>query len=157
MIYIESDPTGETYRRVLELIWAHSSAFTLVLEQPGLSPSNEAREWTARLATDLLTTEHVNSWPGTQMPADADPVTLGRYRLTPVTKELILEQHSLFSWCLPALPEDLAFYRSDGRVTLGTTAHEGFAMVAMGEISEEQFKSIAPDVRYRYSPGEWRR
>lgn len=65
-----------------------------------------------------------------------------------------MEQKALYDWVLPALPEDLAFYDTDGKCFFGSTAHERAAMLRSGRISERLFVMENPGVEFAWFPGD---
>jgi hypothetical protein len=134
---IISEPTGETYRRLLAALADHAALVGLVIRpETRLSARGEAA--VAEVLRLAVEDSEVSEWPGTQLlrgearviklPASEEVVTL----LTQLAD-------SLYSWQHPNLLEDMFFLRSDGSTLLGTIAHEVDAFL---ELSPEEESAI---------------
>lgn len=154
MIQILSEPRGDDYRRLLTLSAEYCSTFTLVLKRPKVGRGANAKRTEAELLPHSIQEKRVVSWAGTIRPAGSSPARLGVYRFCAKSMELLSKVDGLYDWCLPDLPEDLDLFRHDGRPFLLSTAHEREAMIGAVEISEKRFREIAPNVEYRWVPGE---
>ena len=90
-------------------------------------------------------------WPGTRLMGHTAPVY--SYRVTPeLTAALKGKVRSLYAWLPPDLPEDLAFYWPDGSPLLGTSSHERFAFVNLGEQEIDEFKQEVPGLSLSKKP-----
>lgn len=155
MFRIISEPRGESYLALLRLASRHCGTFSLVLKRPGIGRGPSAKQMESRLSAFSVGEQRTVSWGGTSRPLGSAPARLGVYRLCDDSLRILEEVDGLFAWCLPHLPEDLILYRPDGRMFIGSTAHEMVAMLAAAEITEEEFRAVAPDVDYQWHPGEW--
>ena len=71
----------------------------------------------------LLGIDEVSTWPGSGITKGTIPLwtfAMG----TGLPDLLIAHSHGLYDFQAPKLPEDLAIYRSDGSLMLGSVAHE---------------------------------
>lgn len=151
MIYLASEPVGDTYRALLKLAVRHSSEFRLVVGMNRHKPNAHAQKILDRLAPFLIAENLQTEWAGTS--TQGPPVRVARYRVATEAVEVLSEADGLYSWMLPDLPEDLSFYVSDGRCFLGSTAHESEAMICVGDISAEAFEKAVPGAAYRWYAG----
>lgn len=70
----------------------------------------------------LIKIELVKAWPGTRV---CDAVPLWSLMFDDCLRDLLIKQsRGLYGLQAPKLPEDLAIYREDGSLLLGTVAHE---------------------------------
>lgn len=152
MFRILSEPADESCRGLLRLALEHCETFTLVLKRTKVGRGINAKRMESRLKRFSIEEDWVKSWGGTHLMKGA--ARLGRYRLCEESLELLGEVPGLYSWCLPQLPEDLDFYRADGRPFLVSSGHEREAMLGAGRITERVSRAAAPDVEYEWLPGE---
>lgn len=153
LIYLRSEPQGESYRALVRFIRDYTTEFSLVLRRKRSKPGSQASLIIARLAPFALESADVTSWPGTQLGSGAGTAGLAKYRLTDETMDVLLAQESLYGWQLPNLPEDPAFYAADGSCFFSATCHEREAMLCSGAITEEQFARRNPLLRFTWYPG----
>ncbi len=74
----------------------------------------------------LIATEETQRWPGGG--TIKGTTSLWKFRLEPTLRDLLLARaKGLYRLLSPRLPEDLAVYREDGSVLLGSVAHEHMA------------------------------
>jgi hypothetical protein len=80
----------------------------------------------------------VSEWPGSQL-ADPWAEQLIRFRFDEEAIALICATvPGLYQFQRSWMPDDLAIYRHDGRVWLGSTAHENYGWL---ELSEEEHRT----------------
>jgi len=97
------------------------------------------------LKEHLVEVANQMEWPGTRL--TLSPAAVYWYRVTPeLIAALKTKVRSLYEWAVPDLPEDLAFYRPDGRALLGTSSHERFAFINLTEKELDEFKHELPDL-----------
>jgi hypothetical protein len=76
-----------------------------------------------RVGPWLIAIDEVDRWPGSGVIKGT--VALYKYRLESGLVDLLLStSKGLYDFQAPKLPEDLAIYRADGSVLLGSVAHE---------------------------------
>jgi hypothetical protein len=119
--------TGDKYRELLRRLLEVSASFSLVLRddlsfRPESSPLLEA------LAPFERERGRRDRWPGTQTSAKKKPL-VAHFRSSPEVLETLCVPGSIFAWCVPRYPEDLAFYDHDGKPMFATTAHDSDAWV----------------------------
>jgi hypothetical protein len=146
VIDVLSDPTGDTYRAILNLAMDECETFSLVwLDQLRFLPS--AEEIAGRLTPHLIAEVRAVEWPGTRLLGPT--ARLRRYRISEVSMAVLAERASLFSWRAPDFPEDLAFYNADGSVWLGATAHEEDAFFDNIRHTKRDLMSLVPGLHVR--------
>jgi hypothetical protein len=134
------EPTPDAFRRLLSILSEESYSFSLVI-QPDLGLTASANALLVSLRPHLLRIDRTSSWPGTEL---LDGVAEVRhYRVESEAVEALLRASPLlYRWRQPRLPEDLALYDMNGRVMLGSTAHERDGWIEVPEALEEVVKSI---------------
>lgn len=98
-----------------------------------------------RLEPGLLTREHVYAWPGTRLAGSTGGADLLVYSPAPSVGEVLKsEADSLWQWRQPEMPEDLCFFRPDGRPFFFSVTHErqAFLDVSASEAVELQQSGV---------------
>lgn len=125
---IVSEPRGPAYEALIRYCAAEGATGTLADLFPKSRAGEQARaEFIKRAEPDLIATELAGRWPlgEPQTGNPAKPTPLWRFGLGGSVLDFLLDgPRGLYRWKAPKFPEDLAIYRTDGTVLLGTVAHE---------------------------------
>ena len=140
---VVGEPKGDTYRALLEFASRLGSRFSLVWREEG-KPSEIAKEIVELLAPDLIAEARTDEWPGTRLLGDM--ATVRTYRLSENARAVLARAQGLYDWLEP-LPEDLAFYTSDGRTWLGSIAHERVAFVCPSIVTVPELEASVRGLR----------
>lgn len=141
---LQREPTGAAYTELLTLLARHCQTFSLVVI-PSIVLRSAASGVLARLEPYLQTAEETTEWPGTQLLGHS--ARIYRYRLDPNSLAILLDAApGLYAWRQPDLPEDLAVYDADGRVWLGSIAHERDAWI---DVPAELVRSLGSVLRLK--------
>jgi len=147
VLSFHAEPMNEAYRGLLQFALAHSATFTLVTRHD-LKTRKSHNQCLENLQPFLLEEREVCEWPGTRLINGT--ATLRRYKAVPDAFEpLYGAGKGLYQWVQPDLPEDLAFYDSQGRCWLESTAHEKMAFVDDRLIHLKSLSRTAPGVDLR--------
>jgi len=142
--WIYRDPVGKDYTRLIEFCARRSSKCTFALQQPQQF-GRSCHQFLDSLKEHLVEVANQMEWPGTRLMLS--PAAVYWYRVTPeLIAALKTKVRSFYEWAVPDLPEDLAFYRPDGRALLGTSSHERFAFINLAEKEIDEFKHELPDL-----------
>lgn len=122
--WLASEPRGPAFEALLNYCATVGCYCSFVDQFPRTKKGREAREHFLESAKPhLLGIDDVNSWPGSSVLKGTVP--LWRLSLDAGFREVLLAHaKGLYDFRAPKLPEDLAVYRSDGSVLLGSVAHE---------------------------------
>ena len=90
----------------------------------------------------LIREEYTDEWPGTKLLRSKAKVR--HYRLTDESLPILAEAPSLYAWLAPNLPEDLAFYATDGRCWLLSSAHEKDSAFVDDSVSIKELQASVP-------------
>jgi len=142
----EIEPAGMIYQTLLQIAKSHMYAFSLVWRD-----SFDFAESATSLAHDLQPwlcyERHAQEWPGTTL---LDGWAMVRwYRVTEESLALIANPGRLYGWIRPAYPEDLAFYRRDGKPWLGSVAHEDMGWLDLDRLD----RRVSRDLLRMTNPG----
>lgn len=125
--WFASEPRGPALEALLGYCAAMGSYCSLVDTFPHSKKGREARErFLLAAKPHLLGIDDVSDWPGSGVIKGTVPLwrfTMGAGLLD----VLVAESKGLYDLRAPKLPEDLAVYRSDASVLLGSVAHEHMA------------------------------
>jgi hypothetical protein len=140
-----SEPEGAAYAELVEFCCSVASKMILVVRDPEKDSGARIKEKLARLNEFHVEAVRAREWPGTiLMGHDA---LVYSYRVAPGLQQVLQELATrLLEWLHPAAPEDLCFFRADGRVILVTTSHEGDAYLMLTEPEFQALKERAPHV-----------
>jgi hypothetical protein len=122
--WIASEPRGPALEALLNYAVAVGSYCSFVDLFPKNKKGREAKEgFLMHARPNLLGISDVSSWPGT---GDfKGTVPLWRFTMCAGLVDLLTAvAKGLYDFRSPKLPEDLAVYRADGSVLLGSVAHE---------------------------------
>ena len=137
-------PTGETYRQLVAFLFRYSASCSLVLrKQIPTTPSQQV--FLDRAQQFLVKKSEQKEWPGTLLLGGVADVFV--YQLTRDLEFLILQANGLYDWQSPNLPEDIAFYRSDNSLLLGSIAHESDSFLELTEKEREDLYQIVPAIK----------
>jgi hypothetical protein len=140
-INIAEEPRGETYQALLRFAVSRCQRFSLVwCDQLAFHPA--AWEVASTLEPYLVARVRTDAWPGTQLLGHQ--ATVGYYQSTPEAVAVLETAHGLYSWLSPLLPEDLAFYSSEGKLWLGSISHERDAWFQTEELSRAEILQSVP-------------
>lgn len=141
-----TEPTGETYGRLLDFIRHRASTFTLVLSGSG-KKSARALQLLASLDQYLEDKVETREWPGTVL-SEGFTGVLYRFRVDDGSVEFLRHAApSLYAWCAPARPDDLCFYRADGSTLLTSTTHEREGDLRLSQTEFDELKQSASALR----------
>lgn len=138
------EPRADILRGLLRWLATHSLKVSLVVRKYlGLNPDGEAL--LARLRPHIVAQMESSSWPGTTLFEDvATVLELGA--VDDVVEEVLRAAIGLCEWKQPALPEDLAFIRSDGAAILTSIARERDAYLSITTTEYAALAQSVPDV-----------
>lgn len=118
---ILEEPTGNTYKQLVELAFSVCDEFTLVKREQ-LDLNENAQQLLKELKPYIKEIKKQNEWPGTKL--------LGHYAdvyyfdCKQELKEILIRNTDrLYQWVQPELLEDLCFFKNKN-VWLVTIAHE---------------------------------
>lgn len=148
--WIYREPVGRDYTRLVEFCAKRSFQCTFVLQRPQQF-GDRCCQFLDNLKEHLIEVANQMEWPGTRL--TRSPASVYWYRVTPgLIAAVKTAVRGLYEWSIPDLPEDLAFYCSDGNVLLGTSSHERFAFINLTEEEIDDFKHELPELRLSKIP-----
>jgi hypothetical protein len=149
--WLSSEPRGQQYERFVEEAARHSMWMSLVERDTEQFVSVWADQL-SRLKSDLTAVTKQSEWPGTKL-LGGDTAQVFWYKISPVLIGTIKSAvNKLYDWVRPNLPEDLAFYREDKSVFLGTSAHERFAFLNLSAPELFALKQAVPEIEFFRKP-----
>lgn len=152
---LKGAPRGKTYRALLDFCGQSSAMASLVyFESAPAEPDHPIRD---ALSTHRLGAYFTTVWPANGSLDPAAPIFPDRYlefygaddALGTLLKSAT---NALYRWCMPALPEDLSFSRSDGTVLLATITHERIAFLQVDEREKAAFSRCCPALNLKLMP-----
>lgn len=139
IVGFEVEPAGVIYQTLLRIAKSHMFAFSLVWRD-SFKFAESATCLTRDLQPWLCYERYTQEWLGMAL---IDGWALVRwYRVTEESLALIANPGSLYGWLWPAYPEDLAFYRHDGKPWLGSIAHEGIGWLDLDRLDRRVSKDF---------------
>jgi hypothetical protein len=146
---IWSEPRGPAFEALLNYCAAMGSHCSLVDTFPHSKKGREAREHFFQSAKPhLIGVDNVDRWPGNGVFKGTVP--LWRYRLEAGLLDLLLSRSKgLYGFRAPKLPEDLAAYRRDGSVLLGSVAHEHMGWMNLTAQEGEDPRLALVELRFK--------
>ena len=115
---------GFAYQQLLNWALEECDSFSLVTRKGFESPQeNEIYE---KLKQHIIEESKTNEWPGTKVYGPPEH-TIRFYKLNRKSIKILSNANSIYSWLSPDKPEDLAFYKTNKQLWLGSVAHEGMA------------------------------
>ena len=139
------------FKEIINFVAPKSKEFYLVGSPQIKNPTMR------RLKRHLLRTEYQTEWPGTRF-ANPDPAgyPVMYFQVSPESIKLLLEEKaSLYGWetYYPTqyMPDELGFYRKDGRVLLATVSHEGQGWLKLEKGEFEKLRPILDENEIEYS------
>ena len=136
---IYKEPRGDAYEALLRALLPFSRRFSLTVQADmGVECSEGCVALLARLSA--LGAEQVqrSDWPGTALGSRTAAVWTCDISEESLDELLVVD--GLYEWIMPDYPEDLAFYRQNGSVVLGSIAHEQEGFL---ELSKEELEALA--------------
>jgi hypothetical protein len=119
---IVEEPVEESYDGLLNFCAAPAATCSLVV-RPDVGAGPAVAAFLDLCRPHLIRSSQCSEWPGTTLIGHA--ATLHEYAVSSALVRLLSRQcRRLYGWITPNLPEDLAMYRADGSVLLGSIAHE---------------------------------
>lgn len=120
---LKSQPNGRYYYKLLDFLGSISKEFILVKNEQ-LEFNENAKLLLNSLSSNLLKKSFSNEWPGTRL-LGRDKAEILHFKANQNSVDILKKySNSLFDWLSPKLPEDLAFFREDGSLILGSITHE---------------------------------
>jgi hypothetical protein len=132
------------YSLILQFMQDVASEFSLIVQpRLRLDPSGEG------LLSEFLPFQRfcgeVDRWPGTILLKGK--VTIYQYSYNQQARLILNKYSSTFSdWIQPLLPEDIAFYRSNSSVLLGSISHESSVMFYLENCEQKEMKDKYPEL-----------
>jgi len=146
MLTFHAEPMREAYRGLPQFALTSSAAFSLVTRHD-MKTRQSHDQCLDQLRPFLLDERDVREWPGTRIDGTA---TMRRYKADPAALEpLYGAVKGVYRWVQPDHPEDLAFYDSERRCWLETTAHEHMAFVDERLVDVEGLVETVPGIDLR--------
>jgi len=129
---IKSEPRGPAFEALLNYCTDVGLSGSLVDRFPSSRKGRDARERFLQLIRpQLMGIEAVTGWPGT---SEQGATPLMRFSLDKMLVSSLSElAKGLYQFHSPNLPEDLAVYRADGSVLLGSVAHEHLGWMLLSD------------------------
>jgi hypothetical protein len=140
---IVSEPRRQSLDALLAFCAAHGAYGTLVDLFPSSAKGISARMDFLAIAEPYLEFGSVDRWPlgEPENGSVGHSLPLWKFPLTSSFVDILAAKaRSLYDWKSPKLPEDLAIYRENGTVLLGTVSHEciGWLNLSSQEASSPQ-------------------
>lgn len=136
-----SEPTGPTYRALLEFAQQSSTTLSLTWRKQ-LTFDATAHKIKSDLQPFLDRQDETDTWPGTTLVGHTAIVRF--YRVCPDTLQILTAAERLYAWLAPDRPEDLAFYSPAGRWWLASIAHERQSFVDADAVDLAALTSAVP-------------
>ena len=128
------EPHGSAYDLLLGFCAERSKTCSLVQRKP-----DQAEHFLSLAQAHLVESRLTASWPGTELIGPIARIHV--FALSAGMLELLSTRcRRLYGWLQPDLLEDLATFRQDGSVVLGSIAHEGESWL---EITEEEARGLS--------------
>ncbi len=141
---INKEPTGSLYLQLLQFALQRCYEFSLTWRNQ-LIFEDSAYKLETDLASFLIKSYESSEWPGTKLLNGSAKIC--RYRFTKESIKLLLRVNSLYSWLSPKYPEDIIFYKHNGKPWLITISHERDAYIEDDFIDiENEIKITLPDL-----------
>jgi hypothetical protein len=131
---------NQCYKPFLEFAFRHAESCSLIVRKT--PPLHEkGQNFLKSASADLIHASDQSEWPGTKLISGVARVhTFG---LSPGFRRLFLDEtDDLGGWLSPTLPEDPAFYRSDGSVLFGSVIHERDAFADLTDAEAAECREI---------------
>lgn len=142
---IVSEPVDVGYSSLLKFLFKHSTQCDIVV-QASCHSSDSAQAFLDSVRPYLADDHMQSSWPGTVL-GDGSMALVQAYSLEwPFIEAMTTAADGLYEWLSPDLPENPAFYRSDGTVLLGTTTHERDAFLNLTQAEHSELVEAAPQL-----------
>jgi hypothetical protein len=137
---------GERYKELVRYAVEHDFILGLVVRHQLRQSPNLARVL-RRLEPWQLDRELVYAWPGTRLGESTGGADLLTFQCTLHSGEVLTsEAESLWQWVQPDLPEDMCFFRQDGRPFFFSVTHERQAFLDADPVEIEELRQR--DLKY---------
>lgn len=124
------DVRGPAFLELLLTMTSRARTAGLVVDYS--APSESAVALLSVLDGKLLSREESRTWPGVEVPDDAEPSTVLTFRYDQAVARALHEAcPAIFGWQKRGLPCDLHLSDAEGRTVLGSSTSEGDAWVEM--------------------------
>ena len=146
-----TEPSGATYRRLIDYAMGQCLEFCLVLQSPSEASPSELAALDA-LLPHRTEVQRTYRWPGTRVFGSGPKAGVYWHRCSREAGESLVALSSrLYDWLEPKLPEDLAFVTTNRQGWLITVAHEREAWLA-DTIDVSDFRAGVPRVTLEHRP-----
>jgi hypothetical protein len=146
--FFTEEPKGETYKNLLQLASARCQTFSLTWRLQ-TKFKDTAHQVAAALEEYKVSERQTKEWPGTQL--GNGEALVRYYRLNKKSIVVLDEVEGLYSWLIPELPEDLAFYLPKEVCWMGSIAHEQEAWIEDKTLTLEDFKRAVPGLKIAHA------
>lgn len=120
------------YTHLLDWAATNASTFHLVLRH-GLDFSDAALSIIQDLESDTLRIRVSREWAGTMA---MDAARIIECRVSKSSLAVLHQAPSIFAWCYPERPEDIAFFAADGRCLFNSVSHHEEAWICTQGLKE---------------------
>lgn len=142
---IAVEPAGAAYAALIRFAEAEASTFSLAWRhQIKFDPG--AHAIAKALRPSLIRQQVTDTWPGTELLGHTAIVRF--YKVSPGARRVLEAVDRLYMWRAPGRPEDLAFYRPDGRWWLASIAHEQQAFIDADAIDGSRLLAAVPGLQF---------
>lgn len=147
-----SEPRGPAFEALLNYCASMAGHCCLVDKFPRSKNGRDARaRFFESAKPHLIGVDDVDRWPGSGLLKGTVP--LWNYRLEAGLLGLLLSRSKgLYDFQAPRLPEDMAVYRPDGSLLLGSVAHEHMAWMNLTADEKEDRRLGLVELRFTGSP-----
>ena len=143
---IVAEPKGQTYIDFLKFAASRCDSFSLVWRDQ-FKFEQSADDVKDSLKPFLISNIRTDDWPGTKL--IGHEAIVRRYRIEDEAVKTLQVAGSLYSWLQPNLPEDLAFYSSDGKVWVASISHEHEAWFMDASLLPAEIHAHVPGLKIR--------
>jgi hypothetical protein len=134
MFKIVKDPSGNTYRELIELAFDICDEFHLVLRKD-MGDLSKFEPILRKFDQSFKFMKEQSEWASNIL-GDNQTAKVYYFSTDEHAKKTVLElSNSLFSWVFPDLPEDLSFFK-EGEDWLATNSHESECYIMTSDESE---------------------
>lgn len=128
---LKSNPSGNTFERLLELMFSLADSFILV-EIKNIIKTDKFKLVLEELSDYNIKVQSQSAYAQTRL-GDGGTAKVYYYKACQEAKEILIRHsNSLYDWMLPDHPEDLSFIFKDCYL-LASTAHEGMGSIYIYE------------------------
>lgn len=139
------EPVELGYSNLLKFLFQRASLCGVVV-QANCASSESAKSFLASVRPYLVDERVQASWPGTELRGGTTALVQYYAVEWSVLEAMYTAADRLYEWLSPTLPEDPAFYRSDGTVLMGTVSHERDAFLNLTHAEVSELMESAPQL-----------